>query len=684
MTGPEPPLDPAERWAARRTAWRERRPLAARRIALARRAALWLAIPWLVVVCIVLPGAFASIGVTLGLLWLMLQVSLLARSKSLSWAAYARTFSLSALAAWPIGLVEIGIAAAFGLDPAGQAAPVAIAAPVEETLKLLPLAAVMWFATNRWHRMGVADHLLLGLAAGAGFQLTEEVIRRVVAASHPDPGIFGRLIQELVGPVGETDYGPFALFPGGAELGGAAFAGHGVLTALVAGGIGLAVRLRPRYGARIVLIPAALWLLAVIDHALFNFAAVTPIGNEPTVTVPGRLLDLHGAWGGGKEAVPLLLALIAAALVVDYRAVGSARPSLPPLPVPPERGRAREVLEETATLIGAAARGPHVWRAAIPWLRARRELAYGIDHGEPRRRAPDADALATAGLALRAALAAAVTALALTAGVAGLAAAGAEPAFLAGLLDDLGSWWDGLSFLEQTAAVLGLAALLGLAGMGFLPALGLVSSASAIAEHGQGLAELIRDPRKAARDFIRDMTPGEALAYVLGLVLERVLRGLGKRFADRFGPRKAADDVADEAEHAAPPPRVRGTVEQDAKAFRDGAVRGTEKLEQRVAREYGVPKPAGTATHHIVPKGVYASRADAALLHRSQALLHRFGIGPDDAPNGAFVPEATHRPLHTNAYFRALNARLRTARSHGEAVAILRDIADEIVNGTFP
>jgi len=72
------------------------------------------------------------------------------------------------------------------------------------------------------------------------------------------------------------------------------------------------------------------------------------------------------------------------------------------------------------------------------------------------------------------------------------------------------------------------------------------------------------------------------------------------------------------------------------------------------------------------------------LLHRSQALLHRFGIGPDDAPNGAFVPEATHRPLHTNAYFRALNARLRTAQSHGEAVAILRDIADEIVNGTFP
>jgi len=543
--------------------------------------------------------------------------------------------------------------------------------------------------------MGVADHLLLGLAAGAGFQLTEEVIRRVVAASHPDPGIFGRLIQELVGPVGETDYGPFALFPGGAELGGAAFAGHGVLTALVAGGIGLAVRLRPRYGARIVLIPAALWLLAVIDHALFNFAAVTPIGNEPTVTVPGRLLDLHGAWGGGKEAVPLLLALIAAALVVDYRAVGSARPSLPPLPVPPERGRAREVLEETATLIGAAARGPHVWRAAIPWLRARRELAYGIDHGEPRRRAPDADALATAGLALRAALAAAVTALALTVGVAGLAAAGAEPAFLAGLLDDLGSWWDGLSFLEQTAAVLGLAALLALAGMGFLPALGLVTSASTIAEHGQGLSDLIRDPRKAVRDFVKDMTPGQALAYALGLVLERVLRGLGKRFADRFGPRRATGDVAGEAEEAVPPPRVHGTIRQDAKAFRDAAQPGsrTTVLARNMREPYRdpvtgklPPRPAGQAAHHIVPRGLYVTRSEAArsFLERAQARLHRLGIGADDAVNGVFLDLGPHARIHTDYYFERLALALERAQDKRQAEAMLARISKEIVNGTFP
>ena len=90
------------------------------------------------------------------------------------------------------------------------------------------------------------------------------------------------------------------------------------------------------------------------DHALFNHAAVTPVGNEPTVTVPGWLLDLHGAWGSGKEAVPLLLALVAAALVVDYRAVRSAGPSLPPLPVPPERGRARELTQRRRPRPGSA------------------------------------------------------------------------------------------------------------------------------------------------------------------------------------------------------------------------------------------------------------------------------------------------------------------------------------------
>jgi hypothetical protein len=98
--------------------------------------------------------------------------------------------------------------------------------------------------------------------------------------------------------------------------------------------------------------------------------------------------------------------------------------------------------------------------------------------------------------------------------------------------------------------VLGLAALLALAGMGFLPALGLVSSGSAIAEHGQGLADLIRDPRKAIRDFVEDMTPGEALAYAVGLIAERVLRGLGKRFADRFGPRRVVDEPGDLAARA--------------------------------------------------------------------------------------------------------------------------------------
>ena len=116
--------------------------------------------------------------------------------------------------------------------------------------------------------------------------------------------------------------------------------------------------------------------------------------------------------------MPLLLALLVVAAVVDYRMVRASEDWLPPLPVRPERGRARIVLEEASTLIAAAARGPRAWLTAIPWLRARRELAYGLDGGEPRRHAPDPEALAATGRGLRAVLAVAAT----------LLVAGARPA----------------------------------------------------------------------------------------------------------------------------------------------------------------------------------------------------------------------------------------------------------------
>ena len=85
-------------------------------------------------------------------------------------------------------------------------------------------------------------------------------------------------------------------------------------------------------GRRAWLIPGALWALAVADHAIYNYV----------VTAPARGLDergdgsrfrwltrLHDLWGGGGEAVPLLLALIAAAVIVDRRLARAAVDRLP-------------------------------------------------------------------------------------------------------------------------------------------------------------------------------------------------------------------------------------------------------------------------------------------------------------------------------------------------------------------
>ena len=380
------------------------------------------------------------------------------------------------------------------------------------------------------------------------------------------------------------------------------------------------------------------------------------------------------------------------AAIIDYRMWRASEDWLPPLPVRPERGRARIVLEETATLIAAAARGPRAWLTAIPWLRARRELAYGLDGGEPRRHAPDPETLAVTGRGLRAVLAVAATLL-----VAG-AAAGATAAVPASPPSSRACWTAsgrGGTACPSSSRRPPCSASPRCSRSGAWASCprSAFSSASAIAEHGQGLADLIRDPRKAVRDFIRDMTPGEALAYALGLVLERVLRGLGKRFADRFGPRNATDDPAEDAAPAPKGPKP-GSIEYDANEFRKNAQKtGTSKLTHNLRESMRdpvtgklPPKPSGTAAHHIVPRGMYLKRGTAAraFLEQAQAKLQRLGINADDAANGVFYDTGPHARIHTDYYFERLAEELSEARTKAEGEDILAAIAEEIVDGTFP
>ncbi len=82
--------------------------------------------------------------------------------------------------------------------------------------------------------------------------------------------------------------------------------------------------------------------------------------------------------------------------------------------------------------------------------------------------------------------------------------------------------------------------------------------------------------------------------------------------------------------------------------------------------------------HHIVAGSGYS---EAAL--EAQKILSKFGIGPDDAVNGVFLPKSIHAPLYTKRYFEKVNFALREAGSKNEAIGILEDIADQLKAGTF-
>lgn len=78
-----------------------------------------------------------------------------------------------------------------------------------------------------------------------GFQYVEDAIRRLVVR----PSLLSIL---LGGDNTSTQYRAVSLFPGWFQsIGGERFAGHAVTSALIGAGIGLAVRLRPRFGRRV-------------------------------------------------------------------------------------------------------------------------------------------------------------------------------------------------------------------------------------------------------------------------------------------------------------------------------------------------------------------------------------------------------------------------------------------------
>ncbi len=89
------------------------------------------------------------------------------------------------------------------------------------------------------------------------------------------------------------------------------------------------------------------------------------------------------------------------------------------------------------------------------------------------------------------------------------------------------------------------------------------------------------------------------------------------------------------------------------------------------------------AAHHIVA-GNSPKAAEA------RAILQKYGININDAANGVFLPStknmaqsAYHPSLHTDQYYRTVTEMLSQASSKEDALEILFDISEQLMNGTF-
>lgn len=438
----EPGPDLAERLAARGARFRRRHPRVVAMTEWLLRAWLVVAVPLIIAAFVIVPSFGNGFRVLIGVLWLLAQLVVFCRSRTLQLRTVLRLYSLGAALAVPIGLVEVGLRNMAGWTAFDNQPSVFLAGPVEEVGKLAPLALFAAVAWNRVRRMSAADFLLAGAAAGAGFQLVEDSIRRIATR----PG----LLDALDPNQGRAVYG-LTLFPGWRNDGQHEFAGHAVLTGLVAAGVGIAAMHRGRRGWR-WLIPLLLLCWVVLEHAGFNDASAAYGPGR----LPGWIRSLYEALGSGSADRYLLLVLLLVVAVVDYRAMWVVEADALPLPRTPTPRPPARVAGEFGLFGRAVQAGPGALVLAWRVVRAQRELAIGIyraNHGPARlSRLRSGTYRRSAQLAAVLASAGALSFLVYVVFF-GPDAAGHGAMFIAGLLDAIRRWWDGLSWFDKLMVI---------------------------------------------------------------------------------------------------------------------------------------------------------------------------------------------------------------------------------------
>lgn len=535
--------------------------------------------------------------------YVMLQFWLLCRSKTFTWKQTAIFMLLGIVLVIPLTAgTLLAVHGLFGGRTSDTWSTAVLTPIVEEVWKLLPLGLYLLFS-RRASAMSLADYTLAGAAAGVGFQLMEELSRRWL-----NSGLLGRTFgysTTMLG--GETIHWDFwTLFPGRFEesfFPTLMTVSHPVHTALIALGLGMAIRGRRRLTNAIFALPALLLAWSILDHAAYN-------GQN---SLPDWIMKFHEWTGSGYQTKSIFLWMLVAGLILDYIALNRVRSQLPMM----GGERFIDPITELRHMMAAFLQRRERFASVMAWTRERREMGFSLLYGNAEAASVQEDLNGRMNLHYR--MAAGLIALLVGAGLlAGCAAYWqsavhpADTACFSCMFDSLQNWWDRLSFGEKGAIVLGAFAL-SLLFVGFWPALGIALTAASIPGSGHEIAQNIRDPKRL-------LTPENAIAALLALALSRVPFG---RLADRL-VKKGGDRLKDWLDkllkrRTKPDPDVPKKPDPDVpkKPDPDGPRKpdGEDTSKKPDAEEQAPPKESDDYVHwsHAKYKGVelYDSRNGA-------------------------------------------------------------------------
>ncbi len=286
------------------------------------------------------------------------QLWILARSKTLSWGAYAGFLLIGAWIIAPLNTMLVSVifvpldAAAFARWNAALVAPI-----TEEMMKLSPLLLFLWIS-RRATSLSLTDYALIGGATGAGFQWVEETLMRLQANAgllNQDEASGGYLVWKILRFLPSADQ----------EL-ALSWAGHAAATALCALGIGFAVRLRRTIGSSAYALPVFLLLWAIADHAVHN--------GSQTIWLNG----LHTTLGSGSSMKILFVLMFIAAIIRDYYDLNRVRNGLTLLPDETRLKPSGEIYRSAKAFLD----GPERYISLIHFYRTRRRLAFTLLYGQ--------------------------------------------------------------------------------------------------------------------------------------------------------------------------------------------------------------------------------------------------------------------------------------------------------------